>query len=186
MKCLITLVALLGFAAPVFADNERGLYAGAGVGVFSLQADTVQDISAIAAEFDSDDTSFKVFAGWRFLPYLAAEVAYIDFGGPDEDVGGANLKAEIDGVAPYLIATLPLGPLELYARGGYLFYDLKVELNDQEIGSASGSDEDLIYGAGLGITLFGRLNANLEYEKLDLSGAVDDADAVWLTGAWRF
>jgi OOP family OmpA-OmpF porin len=186
MKWLATLVILLVFAAPAFADNERGLYAGAGVGAFFLKADTVEDITGIVSEFDSDDTSFKVFAGWRFAPYFAMEAAYIDFGGPDDDPGGVNIKAEIDGVAPYLIATLPLGPLELYARAGYMFYDLNVEVNGQEAGSVSGSDEDLIYGAGLGITLFGRINASLEYEKLDLSGPVDDADAVWLTGAWRF
>ena len=37
----------------------------------------------------------------------------------------------------------------------------------------------------LGITLFERLNARLEYERID-SDVVDDADAIWLTGSWRF
>lgn len=189
MKSLVAFVLLLSCALPALADNEKGLYAGAGVGVFSLKGgdvDSAADIEAIVSGFDSDDTSFKVFAGWRFMPYFSAELAYIDFGGPDDDVSGTNVKAEIDGVAPYLIGTLPLGPLELFAKVGYLFYDLKVEVSGQELGSVSGNDEDLIYGAGVGITLFGRVNANIEYEKIDLSGAVDDADAVWLTGAWRF
>jgi hypothetical protein len=47
------------------------------------------------------------------------------------------------------------------------------------------SDEDLVYGAGVGVVLFDHLNARLEYEIIDIAD-VDDANAVWLTGAWRF
>ena len=47
------------------------------------------------------------------------------------------------------------------------------------------SDEDLVYGAGFGLVLFDHLNVRLEYEIIDISD-VDDANAAWLTGAWRF
>jgi hypothetical protein len=101
-------------------------------------------------------------------------------------VGGVNVEAHLYGGAPYLVGTLPLGPLELFAKVGYLFYDLKVEAAGQKVHSVSGNQDDLIYAAGLGITLFGRINAQLEYELVDVSGAVNHADAVWLSGAWRF
>jgi hypothetical protein len=42
-----------------------------------------------------------------------------------------------------------------------------------------------LYGFGVGMTFFERLNARLEYEKID-SDFVDDADALWLSGQWRF
>src|SRR5262245_15079125 len=116
MKTLIAFVLLLSVATVSFADNEQGLYLGAGVGVFNVKVDNVSDITTIAQEFDSDDTSFKVFGGWRFGKYIAAELAYVDFGGPDDTVGGANVKAEINGVAPYVIGTLPLGFLEVFAK----------------------------------------------------------------------
>ena len=50
---------------------------------------------------------------------------------------------------------------------------------------SSTSDEDLVYGFGAGVTFFEHLHARLEYEKID-ADALDDADAIWLSGAWRF
>jgi hypothetical protein len=47
------------------------------------------------------------------------------------------------------------------------------------------SDEDLVYAAGVGLVLFDHFNARLEYEIVDVSD-VEDASAIWLTGAWRF
>jgi hypothetical protein len=185
MKALIAFVVLLLAATTGFADNEKGLYAGAGVGQFNVKVDDVTDVANAVDNLDSDDTSFKIFGGWRFSNYISAELAYIDFGGPDDEVSGNNLEAEIDGFAPYVIGTLPLGPIEVFAKAGYLFYDLKVKVNGEEVGSKSGSDEDFVYGAGLGITLFERLNARLEYEIVDVS-ELEDSDAIWVTGAWRF
>jgi hypothetical protein len=186
MKALLACILLLGFASTALADNDQGLYLGAGVGYFRLKAEQIPGAQPITGEFDSEDVSFKAFAGWRFNRYLAAELDYIDFGKPNEDVSGVEVNASINGVAPYLVGTLPLGPLELFAKVGYLFYDLKIEVADQEVSSLSGDQDDLLYAAGLGITLFGRVNAALEYETVDVSGAVRDADALWLSGAWRF
>jgi len=185
MKAFFAFVLLCCSASVCLADNDRGLYVGAGVGVFNIKARDITDVQALTTEFDSDDTSFKVFGGWRFNRYIAAELDYNDFGKPDDDLNGVPVSAEISGFAPILVGTLPLGPLELFAKVGYLFYDLKVEAGGQKIGSVSGNDEDLIYSAGLGLTLLGHLNARLAYERIDVS-EVDDADAVWLTGEWRF
>jgi hypothetical protein len=78
---------------------------------------------------------------------------------------------------------VPLGPIEGFARVGYYFYD--VEISGQDLGSVDDSGEDLVYGAGVGLTLFEHLHARLEYEIIDVS-EVDDANAIWLSGAWRF
>jgi len=186
MKSLAAFALLMCWATASLADNDRGLYAGAGVGIFNIKARDITEVQALASEFDSDDTSFKVFGGWRFNRYIAAELDYNDFGKPDDDVNGVPVSAEIYGFAPMLVGTLPLGPLEVFAKVGYLFYDLKVKAGGQKLGSISGNDENLIYGAGLGLTIFGHLNARLAYERIDVSDTVDDADAVWLTGEWRF
>jgi opacity protein-like surface antigen len=184
MKHLALAMALVAFgAAPAFADNERGLYIGAGVGQFNVEIDNLDELGDTVESFDSDDTTYKVFGGWRFAPFFAVELDYIDLGAPEDTVGSTRLEAEINGVAPYLIGTLPVGPIELFARVGYYFYD--IELNAQDIGSIDDSNEDLVYGAGLGITLFEHLHARLEYEIIDIS-EVDDANAAWLSGAWRF
>ena len=184
VKHLALATALLAFGAtPAFADNETGLYLGAGVGQFNVEIDDVSDVTSTVEGFDSDDTSFKVFGGWRFAPFFAVELAYIDLGAPEDTIGGTRIETEINGFAPYLVGTLPLGPIELFAMVGYYFYD--IEVNAQDLGSLDDSNEDLAYGAGLGITLFEHLNARLAYEIIDVS-EVDDANALWLTGAWRF
>jgi hypothetical protein len=121
--------------------------------------------------------------------FLAFELDYINLGEPSgEIVPGFNVDASIDGFAPYVVATLPLGAyFEVYARAGYFFYDATVgfeeELDDRvEFDEES---EDLVYGAGVGANIGEKLNLRFEYEKFDLEG-LDDADALWLTAAWRF
>src|SRR5687768_11066271 len=120
-RILSALVLLLGSSVAAFADNEKGFYAGAGVGRFNVKVDDIDEVLTSVSEFDSDDTSFRIFGGWRFSNFIAVDLAYIDFGGPDEDVNGSNVKAEVDGFAPAIYGTLPLGPIELFAKVGYLF-----------------------------------------------------------------
>jgi len=44
---------------------------------------------------------------------------------------------------------------------------------------------DFIYGGGLGVTLIGHLNLNVEYDQIRLVNA-RDSNALWLSAAWRF
>lgn len=180
MRRNITAVALaiaLGFAGVAQADEDAGLYIGAGVGQFNLEIDEVG--------FDSDDTAFKVFGGWRFSPNFAVELAYMDLGAPEEtfDVLGTpvDIQTEVTGFAPYIVTGTQFGMVELFAKLGYLFYDF--EISSPGVGSESDSDEDLVYGLGLGVVL-GQANFRLEYEQVDISDA--DSTSYWLTGAWRF
>ena len=42
-------------------------------------------------------------------------------------VPGFNVDTSIDGFAPYVVGTIPLGPwFEIYGRAGYFFYDATV------------------------------------------------------------
>jgi len=187
------LITLGGFSGAAQADNEQGLYLGAGVGQFNVNIDTIEDAGQAIGELDDEDTSFKVFGGWRFNPFFALELAYIDFGNPGSDfqIGGLTGSTEVgvDGFAPYVIGTIPLGFFELFGKVGYYFYDVDLEVNSDSSGlpdfDSSSSEEDLLYGGGVGVTLFEHLNVRLEYERID-SDVLDDADAIWLSGAWRF
>jgi hypothetical protein len=177
---LATALVALGIS-PAFAQNESGFYIGVGGGQFNVEIDDVNTANNIQETFDSDDTVFKAFAGWRFNPFIGVELDYIDLGGPEDTIGTTKVEAEINGVAPYVIGTIPLGPIELFARVGYYFYD--VEINGQNV--IDDSNEDLVYGVGGGVTLFEHLHARIEYEVIDVS-EVDDANVVWLSAAWRF
>ncbi len=173
--------------------NESGLYIGGGVGQFDIKIDGIDGIDEAVERLDDDDTAWQAFIGWRLNPYVSLQVAYIDFGRPSDNFtasgSSGNYRAEIDGFAPSIIGTYPLGPVELFAKVGYYFYDLKITANLDDLGgdvfSSKDSGEDLMYGGGIGITLLEHLNARLEYEWIDLDD-VDDSNALWLTGAWRF
>ena len=165
------------------AENDSGLYLGAGVGRFNVEIDDVDDVTDTIGSFDADDTTFKAFAGWRFNPYLGVELDYIDLGNPEDVIDGRRVSADVNGFAPYLVGTLPIGPVELFAKAGYLFYDVKVDVDDLDI--QDDSNEDFVYGAGIGLTMFEHLHARLEYEVIDI-GEVDDANALWVSAAWRF
>jgi outer membrane immunogenic protein len=186
MKRILLALSLILFGtsgAWAAEDNTGGFYAGVGIGQFNVEVDNLDDAGDTIGNFDSDDTSWKVFAGWRFTPVLAVELDYIDLGDADDNVGNIKVGAEINGIAPYFVATLPLGIFEIFGKVGYYFYDVKIDADNRKI--LDDSSEDFVYGAGVGLTFLEHVNARVEYEIIDVSD-VDDANALWLTGAWRF
>jgi len=188
-----SVAALASGAAYAQDDNDEGIYVGGGVGQFNIEIDGIDGIDEAVETLDDGDTAWQAFVGWRLNPYISLQVAYIDFGGPEDDfsTGGSsgNYRAELNGFAPSIIGHLPLGPVELSATLGYYIYDLDITANLDDLGGdvfqSNDSGEDVMYGVGIGMTFFERLNAKLEYQKIDLEN-VDDANAFWFTGAWRF
>jgi opacity protein-like surface antigen len=174
-------------------DNPSGFYVGAGWGQFNLDIDNVEELgSSISNVAKGDDDAWKIFAGYRVNPYLSFEAAYIDFGAPSNgfDTAGThgNFTADISGFAPYIIGTLPLGPVELFLKAGYYYYDVDVAVDLDSPGpgfDSSSSENDFLWGGGVGVTVFDHLHLRAEYEAVDIERA-DKADAIWLSGAWRF
>jgi OOP family OmpA-OmpF porin len=194
---VVTAAAIFGMAglAPGTAsaqENPEGLYVGAGWGQFNLGIDNLSEAgSAISSIAKSDDNAWKVFAGYRFNPYIAIEAAYIDFGHPSDrfEATGANgnYRVALSGFAPSLIGTVPVGPVELFAKLGYYYYNVDVRVDFDTPGpslDSSHSGSDLIYGGGVGLTLADHLQLRAEYEVVDLDRG--NSDAVWLSAAWRF
>jgi len=189
----MVLAASSGTALAASDENEAGFYLGGGVGNFNLEINRASDIDDAVRRLDDDDTAWKVFAGYRFNPYLSLEGAYVDFGEQSDrfDVDGTSgdFTADISGFSPQLIGTLPVGPVEFSAKVGVYFVDIDQSIDidslDELDFDSSSSEEDFMYGVGIGATLFQRLNAKLEYEWIDLSGP-GDGNALWATGNWRF
>lgn len=168
-------------------DEEYGLYAGAGVGEYNIDIDDFDDATAAIEGYDSDDTAWRAFGGWRVNRYLSTEIAYINLGSPEDEIApDVFAEVETDGFAPYVIGTFPLGPFEVFAKAGYYFHDTKARITTPT-GSTSASDsgEDFTWAAGAGVTIFDTFNIRLEYEQFDFEDT-DDSNALWLTGAFRF
>jgi hypothetical protein len=174
---------LLGGGSALAQENADGFYIGAGLGDFSTEIDNLDDVDDVDLDFDEHEDASKAFAGWRFNRFVAMQLDYYDFGESNTALNLLDVSADTKGLAPSVVGTLPLGPVELFARAGMVFYDVEVSLDNDPIIDESG--EDPVYSAGIGVTIAERLNLKAEYEVIDIE-AFDDAKAVWLSANWRF
>lgn len=185
----IAAVAALAFAGGAYAqdNDDSGLYLGGGVGQFNVDIDDVDDVPETIDNYSSDDTAWKAFIGYRMNKNLAFEAAYVNLGSPEDTIApDTTLEVETDGFAPYIVGTLPFAAFELFAKAGYLIYDTEARVTSP-LGSVvvEDSGDEFTWSAGLGLTLADTFNLRLEYEMFDVQ-QVDDANALWLTGAFRF
>lgn len=191
----LPVILLLGGASAVASadTNPSGFYAGASWGQFNMNIDSLDDVDDAAATIrDSDDNAWKAFVGYRFLPWLRIEAAYVDLGDPGDsfDASGSdgNYRVGMSGFEPALIASLPLGPLEIFGKVGQYFYDVETRIDFDDPGpaiSSKHSRNDFVWGGGVSAVILSRIELRAEYERIEISNA-DDSDAFWLGAAWRF
>jgi len=191
LAAALAAVSLATMPAAFAQEQEEvsGFYIGGGAGQFNAHIDDVDDVDATVDEWDEDDTAYKFFAGYRLNRFLAFELDYINLGEPSGNVvPGFNVDSSVDGFAPYVVGTIPLGRFfEVYGRAGYYFYDATRGVTDTLDNRVEFDEEseDFVYGAGLGANIGEKFNVRFEYEKFDIEG-LDDTDALWLTAGWRF
>ena len=142
---------VLGFTRPAAAAD--GLYLGLGIG-----ASTVKD-EFQTSTFEADDFAYRGFVGWRFngvpIVDLAVEGAYTNFGKPSQilypSTGVQNVEYALHGPSLAGLVILPLGPLDLYAKGGVLGWRLDQTVNGSTTGKSGTSG---FYGVGAGLYLW--------------------------------
>ena len=172
-KAILFATAL--FALPVLpavaADN--GFYLGGSLGQANLKIDDITD-GISTADFNGDDTAWKLIAGIRPLDWLGVEAAYVNFGEPEDTVLNQKLKADGDGITAFAVGFLPTGPVDLFAKVGLISWDSKIA------GGFDDSGNDLAYGVGAQFRVLG-LSIRAEYEKFDISDVDLDMVSVGLT-----
>lgn len=154
------------------AVMAQGWYAGGGLG-----DSEVEDVGG-------DDTSFKLFGGYRLSERVAVEAAYHDFG----DYNERSVSAEAEALSLSVVGMLPLNPQwSLFARGG-----LARTSTDVRVGSWHESDDDFSLAVGLGVTwlVTPQIELRADYELIDQVsfGGIDDGDieTVGIGAAYRF
>ena len=179
---LVTLVVLTATATPALAKEKHGFYLGGslGYGVIDVKGEN-SDLGEI--EFDEGDLGYKLFAGYRFLPFLAVEGGYVDFGNPSSDFsfddGILNTEIGLNGWNLAAVGILPLTIFDVYAKVGYFWWDADVRAQlGGETDNDSDSGSDLMYGIG-GQVWITRIAIRAEIELYDVA----DADNVWLFSA---
>lgn len=163
---------------PLCASADSGFYIGGSAGGATLEAEIGATTLTPALSFEEDDTALKIFGGYVFdLPAvnLAIEAGYVDFGEPEVATNVGDFRLDTTGLNLWGIAGFEAGPVDLYAKLGYIAWDVDVSA-DFVAGSQSEDGTDLGYGVGIGFNI-GSVQIRGEYEMYDL----DDADLSMLS-----
>ena len=175
MYKVLMAAALIALATPVLAA-DNGFYVGGSLGRTTLK----DDIGTL--RFDGNDTGFKLMGGLRPLDWLGVEADYIDFGKPDDQVAGAAVKANGNGVSAFALGFLAVGPVDVFAKAGLVNWNAKFRASSLNF-SRKENGTDFAYGAGAQFRL-GSLGLRAEYEKFDAD--VHDLNMVSVGVTWTF
>ncbi len=160
---VLTVIFIGGFtvAAGVQAEEQSGFYLGASVG----------EATNKSGAFEGNDIAFKVSGGYAFNRYFGMEVAYVDAGTQKDTVDLVRIENESSGVIASAVLNLPLSEsFAVVGRIGYAFYssDASSRLGNLSV-RESDNDEDLAYGIGIQLAVWGGLALRAEYEAVDVS-----------------
>ena len=144
---IAALVAPALLAGAAYAA-EPGFYLGASGGQTTVDKDAGDFGYNGPRDFkiDDDDTGWKAYLGYNFLPWLGIEGGYVDFGGVSNKFRETNVDVDITGWDGFLVGSLPLGPVDLFAKAGAI--NLKTDLN---AGANSEDDNDVQFAYGVGL-----------------------------------
>lgn len=148
-------------------------------------------------EFEADDTAFKIFGGYMFNEYVGIEAGYLDLGDLEDSAsipyygfdggesGETEMKAQITGWTVQVVGQYPIGPVDVFAKAGFIDYDLMVEESFRACDSCAKqyddwTDEgnDWIYGVGASWNV-GDFGIRAEWENIEQKhSSVDDLSVI--------
>lgn len=166
--------ASLAAFAPLAPAADNGVYLGAGF--------TKSKVDGLEAQFDFDDESFKLIAGFRPLDAFGVELNYIDLGKDSVTVGPLTIDGQSKAYAAYAVGYLPLAPIDLYAKAGLARWETSA--TSSAFGRLEDDGTDFAWGAGIQARL-GSLGVRLEYESFDVGGG-SRSELVTLGATWTF
>ena len=174
-------LALVGTAAHA-ADN--GIYLGAGVSQSKLDNVGEDFGTGNLNDFKLDDTSWKLIGGFRPLDNFAVELNYMDLGDESRNIAGQRFEVDGKAYAAYALGILPIGPIDLYAKGGLVRWETKASYNGP-LGFRF-DDDGTEFGYGVGVQArLGSLAGRLEYEQFDVDNT-DGVELLTLGVTWTF
>ncbi len=186
MKYLIIILKSLTFSLllTTFVYGQQKFYVGGGIGQSNVEEDNV----IFSEDFDEEDFAFKVFGGLRFHKNFAIELAYLDFGEPDDDILGIDSEIDLHAWALYGVGILPLAErFELFAKLGVAYWD--AEGKAEFVGITATNHEDgteLAYGLGASYSFTNQIAVRIEYEGIDVDDEINAADIISISGEFRF
>lgn len=123
-------------------------------------------------DFDDQNALFEAGLGYRFLPFVAAELNYINFG----EYGNDLASAKVDGFKISALGILPLSSsFELTGEIGQFYSSTDYEVLEFD---GNSSDETLFLGVGVNFLISGPLWLNIEYQRYSTEINADDLPGV--------
>ena len=141
-----------------------------------------------SSSLDDDDTAWGLQVGYRWNPYVAAEVGYVNFGtaeywatpeGVDADL---SVRVRSSGPTLSVLGMLPLGErFDLHARAGVYFADSRLRYREQNYDADEAyseefkpSSENPFVGLGAAWNINDSYSVRIEYQRFfDVGGTVD-------------
>jgi OmpA-OmpF porin, OOP family len=156
------LAAALAAIAPARAQ-DTGAYLGAGLGVakFTKWCDT-GDSSVQLASCDDSTLAWKGLAGYRFNPYVGAEVSYINWGEISANTATVRVSARQRSFGIAGVASLPLAArISVHAKFGFLRTE---QATTSPAARVDRSDTERHYGVGARYDLGRRWAVRTDWE----------------------
>ena len=135
-------------------------------------------------DFDSSDTSYKIYAGYQFFKFFGVEGSYLDFGSLNDDSGGIDVTIDSTAWDAFAVGIIPLGShFQIFGKFGWVFWDSDTKVSGS--GSDSDSGNDTAYGAGLEFIFGKHFGVRGEYEKYDIKDT-DNVETYSIGADFRF
>jgi hypothetical protein len=191
--------------------NPLGVYVGAGLGLSDIRQDAVPDNGGLS--MDRSTVGWDAFLGIRPLPYLGAEVGYLDFGSthryeytptPYASDDESRFHESADAPVAFAVGYIPLQPWwDLYLKAGaarlHKSWDSVIPAACPALvtcgpgyfgelyPSGENSSWDFAYGVGTQVS-FGPVAWRLEYVRVNATGNESGGDPDMLSAgvSWRF
>jgi outer membrane immunogenic protein len=173
MKRIILIAVLLLLASA--ANANAAFYVGASW--LSIDADPEQAFD----NFETDDSSFKAYAGFTFMKYLGIEASYRDLGTHTVTVGPTTTATDLEALDISALARFSMGRVTLFGKVGYanISQDITID-NGLDIITGDNDDWELMYGVGIDVRILPHLGVRGEWEEFDLDANLNTFSAgVW-------
>jgi OOP family OmpA-OmpF porin len=183
-------VAVLGLAAATLAlpaaaqFSMNALYAGGSIGQSKVKIDCGGFSSC-----DDKDTAFRLFVGYQFNQYIAAELGYADLGKAKFSVGPFNGDVKATSWDASAVGSFPVADqFAILGRLGAYHAEAKLE---GDFGSGKDTKTGVLWGFGGQFDLNKNLGFRAEwnrYNKMggDNTGGKENVDVLNIGALWRF
>ena len=150
------------------ATAADSFYLGASIGTASLN----EDFDGL--NIDTNSTSYRLVAGWRFNSYFAIEGGYHDFGDFEQeiDINGmaSTVSLSADGFTLGATGSFPIGEqFSLFGRAGWFFWNGDAEINS--VSQATPEETNLYLGAGMSYAIGDHFRVIGDWTRYELESA---------------